>query len=436
MDKNDILRQINAAKAELQPKLAAYQKLVDGAVNEKKEPRAFTPEEWSAHEQLGKEINALNAQITVAKAMLQAAKLADEADDVTASDFGLSGAHKLPHATDEYREKFCAFMAAGAKREAAAPLYEAFAGGRFENLTGTSPSTGEVLIPTTLERAILMEAAAESPLLMLSNVVMIGTRKNQVPFIGDIGVMAPRGEAESYVKAEPTLAAKTLDIFNFGSLFPVSMELMEDAEQLEAMFAEIYGRSLGETVEEYGLKGTGGQADFTTLADAAVTLTLTGKVPPGILTLASGTVPSHTSAAATAISYEDIINLKQKVKPAAGRSGSFMVSKGFETAALLLKDTTGRPIWMPSLSASTPATLAGSAYHVSDKLEAVAASKTTALYGDFKRAHRIAMRKGLTVKTSGHFYFGNNSMAVAADVRFGALVLLKEYIAKLVQKSS
>ena len=436
MDRNDLLRRIDAKKAELGPKLATYQKIIDGAVDDSGKPRAFTAEELGKHDQLGQEIQVLNSELTTAKAMLRVLDMSNESDERTASEFGLSGANKLPHASDEYREDFRAFMAAGAKAESAGKLYGHFAGRNFENLTGTSPSTGSVLIPTTLERTILMEAAKESPLLSLSAVTMIDARKTQVPFIGEIGVMAPRGEAENYVKGEPELASKALDMFNFGSLFPVANELMDDAETLESTFGEIYGRAFGETVEEYGLKGTGGQTAFTSLADAAVTLTITGKVPPGILTLAAGTVPAYTTAAATAVAYADIIGLMQKVKPSAKRGATFMVSKGFETAVLLLVDSTGRPIWMPSLAAGVPATLCGAPYAVSDKLGAVEASATTALFGDFKRGHRIGIRKGLTVKTSGHFYFGNNSMAVAADVRFGALVLLKEYIAKLVQKAS
>lgn len=429
MDKNDLIRRIEAKKKELAPKLTAYQELTDGAVDENNKPRAFTAEEFEKHERIGTEVNALNAEITVAQAMLKALRFSDAEDEKTAESYNLSGADKLPQASEEYKNDFCDFLRNGAKD--GSKLYGHFAGGNFQNLEGTSPSTGTVLIPTILERTIMQEAAARSPLMMVSRVINIATRKNQIPFIGDIGVLAPRGEAESYVKTEPAMAAKVLDIFNFGGLFPVSMELIEDADGLEAMFGPVFGRALAETVEEYGLKGTGGKTAFTDLAGDAVTLTITGKVPPGILTLGTGIVPSVAAGAVAAVSYDDVVKLKQGVESQAARRGVYLLAKAFETAALLLKDTTGRPLWTPSMSVGQPATLNGSNYYVSDRLAAPGASAVSALFGDFANAHTIAIKKGLTVKTSDHFYFGNNMRAVAADVRMGALVGYNQSIAKL-----
>lgn len=433
MDRNDLIRRIDAKKTELAPRLVEYEKLVAGAVDEKKETRPFTAEEFERHEKIAVEVNALNSEITTARAMLKAIEFSDAEDEQTASDMRLSGVEKLPQASEEYKEDFCDFIRNGAKD--GSKLYSHF-GANFQNLEGTSPSTGSVLIPTTLERKILQETAKLSPLMAISRVINIATRKNQIPFIGDIGVLAPRGEAESYVKTEPTLANKNLDIFNFGGLFPVSMELLEDSDGLEAMFGPVFGRALAETVEEYGLKGTGGQTAFTDLSGNPTTLTITNKVPPGILTQAAGIVPPVTGSAVATIAYQDIVNLKQGVVAEARRTGVYLLSAGFETQSLALKGTDGRPMWAPSMIAGQPATLNGSGYYVSDRLADPIKNGTSALFGAFATAHTIAIRKGLTVKTSDHFYFGNNMRAVAADVRFGALVGYNKMIAKLVHPAA
>jgi HK97 family phage major capsid protein len=429
MDPQDLLRIITASKEALGPKLKAYDDLVKAAVDKDGNPRAFTGEEFTAHENIGKEINGLNSQILTAQSALQATRLIEATDDRTAEQLGLAGRDKLPHAQDSYREDFLAFVKSDGKDRS--KLEAHFAGDQFLNITGTSPSTGSVLIPRILERTILQEAAKQSPLLMISNVRNIATRLNQIPFISDIGVMAPRSEAEAYSLTEPTIAGKNLDIFNFGGLIPVSIELMEDAEELERSFGSVWGRALADTVEEYGLKGTGGQVAFKNLAGSDVTLTITGKVPPGILTLGSGIVPSIAAAAHNALGYDDIVKVKQGVTASARANGVYLLGNDAETRCLLLKDTTGRPIWMPSLVAGQPATLNGSAYYVSDRIADVAATAVSMLFGDFAGAHQIAIKKGLTIKRSDHFYFGNGMVAFAGDVRMGALVGRNLAIAKL-----
>lgn len=429
MDKQDLIRIISAKKEELKPKLAAYEDLTKKAVDDKGQPRAFTAEEFQTHEKIGLEINQCNSEIITAQAALKAVRLSDEQDDKTANDLGLSGGHKLPTASDEYQEKFCNFIAGGAQdpRE----LHAITRGHDIHNLTGTSPSTGTVLVPRELERGILQEAAAQSPLLMISNVRTTTSRALQIPFMGYLGVLAPRAEAESYVLTEPVIEGKNIDIHNFGGLFPVSVELSEDADELNAAFSRLWGQALADTVEEYGLLGATGKTSFTNLAGSGVTLTITGKVPPGILTLGDTIVGAVAAAANNALGYDDIIKLKQGVKAGARSRGVYLIGNDFETRALLLKDSTGRPIWSPSLVVGQPATLNGSSYYVSDKLAAVGASAVTALFGDFSGAHDIVIRKGLTVKRSEHFYFGNNMLAIAGDVRMGAIVGRKLSIAKL-----
>jgi len=426
MDRNDILRSIENHKSALGPKLKAYEDLTNATKGkgEGGKDRPFTAEEWAQHEAIGRDINQLNQAIATDRSALKALNMSEISDDETASSLGLSDRSKLPTATDEYMDNFLQFARGGFDQRAVAPDV-------YKNLTTVSPSTGGVLIPTVLETAIMMEALSQSPLFSISNVTFTSSIHTQIPFISSIGVLAPRKEAEAYLKTEPTLSAKTIDIFNYGGMFPISQELMEDADGLDAAFRTVWAEAFAETIEEYGWKGTGGQTAFVDQAGGAAAVTLAGRVCPGILTLANNVVPAVVNSAAAAITADDIIKLKQAVKPAARRDGVYAISSDFETKALLLKDSTGQPLWRPNLIVGQPATLNGSAYHVSDRLDAVAASKTPALFGSFKRGHEIKIRKGLTVKKSEHYLFGNGMVAVAADVRWGAIVRFANYIARL-----
>ena len=426
MDRNDILRSIDNRKAEVTPILGEYEALIKSTkgTGEGGKDRAFTAEETAKHVALGGRINAINQGLATDKGMLRALDLSNEADDKTASDLGLSGRNKLPQASDEYFDSFHAFARSGFDARSVDP-------DKFKALTTVSPSTGGVLIPTVIETGILLEAAKLCPLLRISGVQMTTTLKSQIPFMGELGVLAPRKEAEAYAGYDPVLSAKTLDIFNYGGLFPVSQELMEDAEGLEGGFREIWGRAYAETIEEYGIKGTTGQTAFTDQAGGALTVTLAGRVCPGLRAASGTAIPVVVALAAAAVAYDDVVKLKQAVD-ATYRSGVvYYISADFESKALLLKDTTGRPIWTPSMIAGQSATLNGSPYEVSSKLAAATTGLNPAFCGNFAMGHRIAIRKGLTIGTSGHYLFGNGMIAVKGDVRWGAMVKYNAAIARL-----
>ena len=281
-----------------------------------------------------------------------------------------------------------------------------------------------------------MEAENSSALLRLSDVSMTSNRIKSTPFLDELGLMAPRDEGESYVKSSPTMEAKNRKIYNFGMIFAVSQELREDVAALEAALGSQVGRSAGYTVEEYGLKGVDGEADFFDQAGAPTTLTLTNKVPTGILKEGATVVAATTGAGTTAISYEDLIGLKQAVHESADANGTFIISRDLETKALLLKDGDGRPLWQPAVMAGTPATMLGRAYALSSRLDAVGISSTPAIYGDFRAAHKVDIKKDWLLKSSDHFYFGSNMIAYASDMRFGAITMLKKHISKLTMAAS
>jgi HK97 family phage major capsid protein len=426
MDRNDILRSIENHKSGLAPLLSEYEDLTKATKGkgEGGKDRPFTAEEWEKHKNLGVSINQLNQAIGTDRAMLKALNLSEASDDQTADDLGYSDRSKLPHATDEYMEAFLAFGRGGFTGQGLDPE-------RFKNLTTVAPSTGGVLIPTVLETEILMEAAAQCPLLRISQVEMTSILKDQIPFMGDLGVMGPRKEAEAYVMSEPALTVKQVDIFNYGGFFGVSQELMEDAPQLQAAFKEAWGRSYALTVEEYGWKGTAGQTAFTNQAGSGVTITLAGRVCPGIRSFDNTVIPIVVAGSVAGASTDDLIKLRQAIDPEVRSGSTYVLSADYETKALLLKDTTGRPIWQPNIIVGQPSTLNGLPYEVSSRLDAAAASANSAFCGNFKRGHKIVIRKGLIVKTSGHYLFGNGMIAVAGDARWGATVKYKNYIARL-----
>ena len=83
------------------------------------------------------------------------------------------------------------------------------------------------------------------------------------------------------------------------------------------------------------------------------------------------------------------------------------------------------------LAATTRPIRNSSSSFLAEATTAVAATANSAFFGNFKRGHKIVIRKGLVVKTSDHYLFGNGMIAVAGDARWGATVKYKNYIARL-----
>lgn len=431
--KQERIRRIASLKAIIQPLLTEHQALADGAKNEEGEDRAFNHEEFEKHTQLAGEISNLTHELESLETELRAINSVQRDHEEKAERGGYHSIEQLPQNTAEYRETFAQALTTGNKGpnlEKVQRLAELI-GPNHQNLTGESPSTGAVLIPTIIVEQIMMEAAKASALLRVSDVSMTSNLIQTMPFLSELGLMSPRSQAESYVKSAPTIAGKDRSIYNFGLLFSVAQELRDDVPALEAALSAQVGRSAGYSVEEYGFKGVNGEADFTDQAGNAVTLTLTNKVPTGILEYAAGVVPAVTAAATAAVAYDDIVKLKQAVNPVADAGGSFIVSRDFETQVYLLKDSQGRPLWQPAVAAGRPNTILGAPYDLTTRLADVAVSSTPAVFGDFRSAHKIDMKKDWVMKSSEHFYFGSGNIAYAADMRFGALVYLNEYIARL-----
>ncbi|MGI1970776.1 phage major capsid protein [Shewanella baltica] len=142
---------------------------------------------------------------------------------------------------------------------------------------------------------------------------------------------------------------------------------------------------------------------------------------------------SKQASLATAVAYEDLIQLKHSVDPAyrTGPNVRFMfndnVFKGFK----LMKDSQGRPLWLPAIAGVAPATIDGDQYVIDQALADPAAGKASTLYGDFysvilRRVAAMALRR-LTER-----YAEFDQMGFLAFHRFDVLLEDKGAVGKLI----
>jgi HK97 family phage major capsid protein len=153
-------------------------------------------------------------------------------------------------------------------------------------------------------------------------------------------------------------------------LIKVSFQFLEDASLIESELPSLIGERLGRKVNDYLTDGTGSSQ------------------PTGILA-ASGGASVGESAASSAITRDNIIDLIHSVDPAyrTGPNVAFMMNDS--TVAALKKLTVGtsddRPLWQPDVVNGTPGFLEGYRIITNQDFPAIGAGYKSVAFGDWSK---------------------------------------------------
>lgn len=177
-------------------------------------------------------------------------------------------------------------------------------------------------------------------------------------------------------------------IFTSDSVL-VPLALVEDSYfDLDAFIARALGTRLGRILNNKLTVGTGGGAQPLGIVPAAVAAANT----------VVGVVGETTS-----VIYNDLVNLLHAVDPAyrSNPSSKFMFHDTTLKALRLLKDTAGRPLWQPGLTAGFgqgfPETILDRPYVINSDMPVMAANADSILYGDLSKYKVRRVASGTTV---------------------------------------
>ncbi len=186
--------------------------------------------------------------------------------------------------------------------------------------------------------------------------------------------------AENTVVTETALSfgQAELDAYTFSSdLILVPLQLAQDAGvDLPSFVARKAGERLGRAENSYFTTGSGSSE------------------PQGYVT---GATTGKTSAGATAILYDEIIDLIHSVDVAYRDNATFALHDLVLAYVRKIRDDSGgsglgRPIWEPSVQVGVPDSLLGFPVKVNNFMDStVAATKKTVAFGDFRAA--LAIRR-------------------------------------------
>lgn len=284
-------------------------------------------------------------------------------------------------------------------------------------MTTGAESGGLLVMPAELEASI-RELLAKQVVMRRLATVITTTADRKITLASSYGAAAWIDEGGDYTATDDAFENKTIGSHKLGRIIKVSEELLNDAEfDLQGHISLSFGRSFTEAEEPAYLSGA--------TADAA-------KKPVGILTDAQTGV---TTAAATAITSDELLDLFFALKAAYRSNATFLMGISTEKVLRKLKnDTTGDYMWQPGLTAGQPNTLLGRPVEISDFMPDFAAGAKAIAFGDFKQ-YTIKDTVGMRMQVLDQPYADKGLVGFKGYERTDGKLIVPEAIQTLVLKA-
>lgn len=246
-------------------------------------------------------------------------------------------------------------------------------------------TAGGFVCPPEFQQSIEMGMKDFTGVLAAGATVLTTGTGNDLPYptMNDTTVEGEQVEENAAVtESNPTFGMTTFKGFTFSSklvLLPIQL-LQDSAVNIEQIVGGILGERLGRILNRRFTVGTGANQ------------------PQGIVT---GSTLGKTAASATALTYDELVDLQHSVDVAYRNQGCAWMYHDSTFAALRkLKDSDGRPIWQPAASsgmaAGSPSTLLGDPYQVNNHMPQMTTGQKSVLYGNFRKYIVRAIR-GITL---------------------------------------
>lgn len=276
-------------------------------------------------------------------------------------------------------------------------------------------NSGQVLIPTTIANKIIKKVYDISPILERSSKYNVkGNLK--IPYYDtsttNINV-AYQEEFTPLTSSNGKFTTISLGGFLAGALSKISRSLINNSQfDIVGFIVDEMAYSIKRFIEKELLNGTVGKV--TGLSDLANTLT------------ANSTV---------AITADEVIQLKDKIKDEFQDNAIWIMSSATRTALRLLKDSMGRYLLEDDISAPFGRTLLGKPIYVSDNMPDMAAGKTAIYYGDM-RGLATKFSEDLNIEVLREKYADEHAVGVIGWFEFDSKVEDAQKIARMVMAAS
>lgn len=278
----------------------------------------------------------------------------------------------------------------------------------------TKTDNGSV-IPTTIAQQIIKKVYDVSPILEKSQKYNV-KGKLQIPYYdtADCGItVAYAEEFTPLTSSNGKFKNIQLDGFLAGALSKISNSLINNSQfDIVSFVVNQMGEDIARFIEHELLIGTANKVEgLSKLTD------------------------SVTTAAATAITADEVVKLKDSVKDVYQNNAIWIMSPATRTALRLLKGSDSHYLLQDDITAEFGSTLLGKPVYVSDNMPDIAEGATAIYYGDMTGL-ATKFSENITTQVLREKYADEHATGVVAWFEFDSKVQDAQKLAKLVMASA
>lgn len=278
-------------------------------------------------------------------------------------------------------------------------------------------SEGGYLVPDEFERTLVQSLEEENIFRKLAKIIQTSSGDRKIPVVTTHGTASWLDEEELYPDTDEVFGQTSIGAYKLGTFIKVSDELLNDSVfDLPSYISTEFARRIGSKEEEAFFVGDG-----------------SGK-PIGIFAATGGAQLGVTTAGATAITVDEVIDLFYSLKSPYRKKAVFVMNDSTVKAIRKLKDGQGQYLWQPSLTAGTPDTILNRPVYTSAYVPTIEAGAKTIAFGDFKY-YWIADRQGRSFKRLNELFATTGQVGFMATQRVDGKLILPEAIKVLQQKA-
>ncbi|MEW6903258.1 phage major capsid protein [Trueperella pyogenes] len=278
-------------------------------------------------------------------------------------------------------------------------------------------SEGGYLVPDEFEQTLVTSLADQNVMRGLVKVIQTTSGDRKIPVVSTHGTATWLDEGAPYAESDEAFSQVSLSAFKLGTFLKISEELLNDsAFDVETYLAGEFARRIGAAEEEAFFVGTG-----------------SGK-PTGLLHASSGAQSSVTTAKATEITADELIDLHYSLRAPYRKNAVWLTNDTTVKAIRQLKDANGQYLWQPALTASTPDTVLGRPVHTSVFVPEIKAGAKTVAFGDLSY-YWVADRQGRSFKRLNELFATTGQVGFLASQRVDGKLILPEAVKVLTQKT-
>ena len=349
---------------------------------------------------LGKEIDRLERQAALD---LELSKPTTAA--ITNKPNQYNAAEKIGRASDEYKTAFWKAM----KNKNSYEVHNALQVG--------TDSEGGYLVPDEFERTLIEALEEENLFRQLANVIMTSTGDKKIPVVASKGNASWVDEEGVIPESDDVFGQVSIGAYKLATMIKVSEELLNDSVfNLEQYIAKEFAKRIGSKEEEAFFVGDG-----------------TGK-PTGIFNATGGGGIGVTTASASAITMDELMDLFYSLKSPYRKNAVFITNDATIKNIRKLKDGNGQYLWQPSVTAGQPDTLLNRPLKTSAYVPVIAAAAKTIAFGDFSY-YWVADRQGRAFQRLNELYAATGQVGFKATQRVDGKLILAEAIKVLQMKA-